>query len=80
MSSSGTTFLVPPDCSLVTCSVSRNSSPCTTAGVTGKRTISASQGAARPMAFTPAQGRAACALFPVTRTSTFITPLQPSSA
>ena len=56
------------------------STPSRRVGVTGNRVISASQGAARPTAFTPSQGRALWARLPRTVTWAFIEPTQPISA
>ena len=66
-SSSGTTLRARPAWSVVTCMVSRYSTPRIVAGVTGNFVTSASQPAAFWTALTPNHGRALWALTPFTR-------------
>ena len=57
-SSSGTMFRARPARSVVTCSVSTNSTPCSRFGCGATRVISTSHSAARSIALTPVHGRA----------------------
>ena len=78
--SAGTTLRAVPALSVVTCSVSRYSSPWMAWPMTGCFVIDTNHSAPSATAFRPCHGRAECAATPGTRTSALMMPLQPISS